>query len=280
MTFIRGRTLTTVIDEYHAERSAGKNSPEVQHCRLLEVFVKVCEAVAYAHNRGVIHRDLKPDNIMLQPGSSGEEFVKLIDFGIAKIRAEADTADTTTRVVGSKAYMAPEQFDGKPSAASDIYAFGVIAYELVSGHRPFEAMAPSDRLLAQRWERIKKPREFNIALPRKAEQAILRALRFEPEQRFQHAREFGQTLADVLERVRETAPSKRKRRLAEVGIGMLSAAVMAVVLLSVTERHFRILASQLPHRPSPWLGLTRSTARGTTKQRCRCSGKQQTQEAD
>src|SRR5439155_10023444 len=97
----RGRTLTQIIDEYHAapdSAGAGRKPPgpaappglpldrEVQRCRLLEVFVKVCEAVAYAHNRGVIHRDLKPDNVML--GHYGE--TQVLDWGMAKLRSMAE----------------------------------------------------------------------------------------------------------------------------------------------------------------------------------------------
>src|SRR5256886_12511727 len=94
MTFIHGRTLKEVIDEYHAGRAAGSARelppPEVQRCRLLEIFVKVCEAVAYAHHRGVIHRDLKPDNVMIGP--YGETLV--LDWGMAKVlRSEEHTSE-------------------------------------------------------------------------------------------------------------------------------------------------------------------------------------------
>ena len=89
--------------------------------RIGRIMRQAAQALNAAHDKGVWHLDLKPENIMLQKGSGDEEFVKLIDFGIAKVRGTGGSLTlSNVRIVGSQAYMAPEQFDGKPSAASDI----------------------------------------------------------------------------------------------------------------------------------------------------------------
>src|SRR5262249_20401281 len=152
MTFVHGRTLKDVIDDYHegrplfstrpspgeggGEQRTAQEPPEVRLCRLLEVFVKVCEAVAYAHNRGAIHRDLKPDNVMLGP--FGETLV--LDWGMAKVlnlpeqpggsppvHLSYTSGSTKTQaglIMGSPFYMAPEMAHGRSVDAderTDVY---------------------------------------------------------------------------------------------------------------------------------------------------------------
>jgi hypothetical protein len=153
-------------------------------------------------------------NIMLQRGPGDEEHVKLIDFGIAKIQPAADKGISSTFVVGSPDYMAPEQYEGKPTAASDIYALGVIAYELVTGRKPFAAGSVSDLLTAQRQGAIPRPSQINPWLPQTAEEAILRSLRYQPDERFQQAREFGHVLGETLER-----PAGEERRKSNLTAG-------------------------------------------------------------
>src|SRR5207247_9068964 len=98
----------------------------------------ICQELSAAHERGVYHRDLKPENIMLQNLGAGEELVKLIDFGIARVKdSQVAASGEMTRIAGTLNYMAPEQLTGKASASSDIYALGAIAYEMVTGQRPF-----------------------------------------------------------------------------------------------------------------------------------------------
>src|SRR5207248_7363585 len=139
MSFIHGRTLNEVIADYHTGSAASGEAREVQAARLLEMFIQVCQAVAYAHHRGVIHRDLKPDNVMLGP--FGETLV--LDWGMAKVRnlpeqpASAATGQLTyfngsTKtqaglVMGSPWYMAPEVAEGRAADAderTDVYLLG------------------------------------------------------------------------------------------------------------------------------------------------------------
>src|SRR5436190_18839029 len=107
--------------------------------RAAEIIKQTGRALSAAHERGIFHRDLKPENIMLQSFGRGEEQVKIIDFGIAKLKDSLVAPSTVTgATAGTVAYMAPEQLSGKPvSAATDIFALGAIAYEIVAGRKPF-----------------------------------------------------------------------------------------------------------------------------------------------
>jgi eukaryotic-like serine/threonine-protein kinase len=163
MREVRGRTLTEVIAETHqgSEQQWANSSTGWSFRRLVDAFLRVCEAVAYAHTRGVVHRDLKPDNVML--GAHGE--VLVLDWGLAKVtgrqdsdaRADGSSPPNTDRVVtarseddalatrmghvaGTPAYMPPEQARGeteKIDARADIYALGAILYHLLGGRPPY-----------------------------------------------------------------------------------------------------------------------------------------------
>src|SRR5438105_3676215 len=104
-----------------------------------EMLKQIGRALGAAHDKGIFHRDLKPENIMLQNFGAGEEQVKIIDFGIAKLKDSIVAPSTMTgATAGTVSYMAPEQLSGRPvSAATDIFAMGAIAYELATGRRPF-----------------------------------------------------------------------------------------------------------------------------------------------
>lgn len=105
----------------------------------LDVFDQIFDALAHAHARGVVHRDLKPDNILLEPLEGGRLRVRLVDFGVAQHRRDNDDASSEPSVVGTPEYMSPEQCLGSPtvSFASDLYSVGVMIFEIVSGHLPF-----------------------------------------------------------------------------------------------------------------------------------------------
>ena len=161
---------------------------------------QIGRALAAAHDKGIFHRDLKPENIMLQRYGGGEEQVKVIDFGIAKLK-DSIVADSTQTgaTAGTVSYMAPEQLTGRPvSAAMDIYAMGAIAYELVTGRKPFNPETGFELLEMQRAGVRVKPADLRPALSEEASMLILRALSFEPRDRFQNARELGDALARAL----------------------------------------------------------------------------------
>ncbi|OFV96903.1 MAG: hypothetical protein A3H94_03315 [Acidobacteria bacterium RIFCSPLOWO2_02_FULL_60_20] len=175
MQFVEGVTLRSEIS---------KDGMELR--RVAHIMRQVGQALGAAHDKGVYHRDLKPENIMLTRSSETEEYVKLIDFGIAAVRDSQVVAQSLpSKVVGTLSYMAPEQVMGKGSPSSDIYALGVIAFEMLTGQRP-EAS----------WEGVaKKPREWRAEIPEGAQQVILQALSYQPEKRLAKPREFGDQMA-------------------------------------------------------------------------------------
>ena len=151
MRFVRGRTLVQASRDHHLKRQAGEEEP-LGLVSLLSAFVAVCNTVAYAHSRGVVHRDLKGENVLL--GDFGEVFV--LDWGVAKVLGAREegastgmegrylTADAGRTVqgdvVGTPAYMAPEQAEGRldlVDSRTDIYGLGAILYEILTGQPPF-----------------------------------------------------------------------------------------------------------------------------------------------
>ena len=188
MQFVEGANLRSVI------RPEGMNL-----ARIARLMRQTGRALDAAHEKGIHHRDLKPENIMLQDLGGGEELVKLIDFGIATVRDSQVTASQDSMVVaGTLAYMAPEQLERKPSAASDIYALGVIAYEMATGQRPFMADSIPELYERQRAGVEVKPVELRPDLPEAAQAVILKALSFAPQDRYRSARDFAEALVRAL----------------------------------------------------------------------------------
>jgi serine/threonine protein kinase len=169
--------------------------------RVASIIKQAGSAINAIHEQRVFHRDLKPENIMLQRLGRGEEQVKILDFGVAKVKESLIASSTMTGAVsaGTVFYMAPEQLRlQKVSALSDIYSLGVIAYETVTGRRPFKAQTgPHLAEMQQQGVRV-KPTDLCPLLSLEAEGIILRALAFEPQARPQNAAEFGDALARAL----------------------------------------------------------------------------------
>jgi serine/threonine protein kinase len=189
MQFIDGVTLRSQI-----------KSEGMPLDRASEIIKQIGRALSAAHEKGIFHRDLKPENIMLQSFGRDEEQVKIIDFGIAKLKDSMVAPSTVIgATAGTVAYMAPEQLSGRAtSAATDIYAFGAIAYEIVTGRKPFNPETGFELLEMQRRGVRINCSDLRPAVSPEANDLVMRALGFEPSTRFQTARELGDTLARAL----------------------------------------------------------------------------------
>ena len=197
MEHLRGTTL--------AQGLADKNfSVE----RIVSVGAQILSALEEAHGCGVIHRDLKSENVVLETRRDGSDFVKVLDFGIAAFVGSADQS-----IVGTPEYMAPEQIRGEPPhAATDIYAMGIMLYEMVCGRTPFAGVALS-ALLERHLTEIPAPPSRIASCPPALEDVILRALEKEPKRRFGDAREMRGALLAVVGSAGRTCPSCGERVL-------------------------------------------------------------------
>jgi tetratricopeptide (TPR) repeat protein len=210
MRFVRGRTLAEAVEVYHRRRTQGEAGP-LELRQLLGALVGVCNAVAYAHSRGVLHRDLKPQNVVL--GDYGE--VVLLDWGLARLLDQADSdsdvaplalpassSDDATvqgQVLGTPAYMAPEQAEGRLdllAPATDVYGLGAILYQVLTGKPPFTETDTLKLLRRVVHDAPTRPRLLVPGVPAALEAVCLKALAKKPAERFGSA---GQ-LADEVQR--------------------------------------------------------------------------------
>ena len=169
--------------------------------RAASILRQLGDALEAVHDKRIFHRDLKPENIMFQVLKDGTELVKLVDFGIAKVKDSAIGPSTANDVsTGSVAYMSPEQLRGgkKVTAASDIYVMAVIAYEMLTGRRPFNPNSPAHLLELQRAAVRVKPTDLRPNLRPETQAIILRGLAFDATLRYQSGAEFGYSLARSL----------------------------------------------------------------------------------
>jgi hypothetical protein len=159
-----------------------------------------CSGLAASHAKGIIHRDLKPDNLFLVRRGGDENFVKILDFGIAKLTATSSTNNKTRTgtVIGTPAYMSPEQCAGRSNidARADIYALGIVMYEMLTGTVPFKGEGFGDIVVAQLTETPKKPSELRADIPPELDAIVMKAIEKEASARFQSMEELGIALGD------------------------------------------------------------------------------------
>ncbi|MBI5500257.1 MAG: protein kinase [Deltaproteobacteria bacterium] len=165
-----------------------------------EVLVDALDALGAAHAKGIVHRDMKPENVFLVPGRKGERVVKLVDFGIARLADEADSTMRLTRpgaVMGTPYYMSPEQARGEAAvdAGVDIYAVGVMLFEALAGRLPFMGSSYNEVLSKVLAEPFPSIRETRPDVPEEIERIIRRACARERAARYRDAGEFGEALA-------------------------------------------------------------------------------------
>jgi PAS domain S-box-containing protein len=242
MRLVSGRTLSEAVQSYHRSRAEGKAEP-LELIALLTAFVAVCNTIAYAHSRGVIHRDLKGDNIIL--GDYGEVIV--LDWGLAKrfgpaedegggsVLADLMQADAERtvqgQVVGTPAFMAPEQAAGRPDQVgplTDIYGLGAILYVILTGQAPFTGSNTIEILRSVQRGLVTPPHELWPEVPAGLEAVCLRAMAREPAARYPSAAELGQEVQrwqDVQRRKAEDA-LRRQRGILQSILNSMSEGVM------------------------------------------------------
>ncbi|MCI0456352.1 MAG: protein kinase, partial [Gemmataceae bacterium] len=206
MRFVNGRTLADAVRDYHNRRQAGQSGRPAL-VQLLNAFVAVCNTVAYAHSRGVVHRDLKGQNILL--GEFGEVIV--LDWGLAKVVGQPNEEPGALpgatglgvregltaqgQVLGTPAYMSPEQAEGRLDEVgphTDVHGLGAILYEILTGQPPFTGADTHEVLRKVREEEPIAPRLVCAEVPEALEAVCLRALRKLPAERYASAAELGQ----------------------------------------------------------------------------------------
>jgi serine/threonine protein kinase len=167
--FISGKTLYEVIER------------DLEEGEIASVVIQLTDVVAHSHGMGIIHRDIKPGNVMVQPDGT----LKLLDFGAAKELRDKEMSDTVT---GSRPYMAPEQIMGKSQRSSDVWALGVVMYVLYTGMFPFYHEV--EKVLMDIILRVppSPPSRFNEELKPEMERIILNCLEKRPENRYPDAR--------------------------------------------------------------------------------------------
>jgi serine/threonine-protein kinase len=189
MEYVEGRTLADFL------AGGGRIMPD----RAIDIAEDVLTALEAAHAQGVIHRDIKPGNIMLSPKGQ----VKVTDFGIARVTTTADTVAQTAAILGTASYLSPEQAQGQPvDGRSDIYSLGCVLYEMVTGRPPFLGDSPVSVASKQVLEQPIPPSNLNGDVTPELDAVILRALAKNPANRYQSAEEMR---AD-LDRVRRGLP--------------------------------------------------------------------------
>jgi serine/threonine protein kinase len=203
MEYVEGRSGAQLL------QSRGRLGPEVA----VEIGIQACGGLEYAHRQGIIHRDVKPGNLMVIGGPAGrrggspasphepptgEMTVKLTDFGIARA-AEQTRLTQVGSVVGTAAYLAPEQARGEEATpASDVYALGVVIYQLLTGRLPWEGTTLAELAIRRENERPLPPSSYDPEVPETLSTAVLRSLEGDPGLRYTTARELANALRDGL----------------------------------------------------------------------------------
>jgi len=220
MEWAEGRSLRHILSD------AGTLAPEAA----VGIALAVCDALEYVHGRGVAHRDLKPENIVVDDRGR----IKILDFGVATPGAFF-VSDPPRRATGTPDYISPEQVLGKRGdARSDIYALGVMLYEMLTGTVPFSGA----NALAVMNDRLRNapapPRELNPAIPVELEKAVCRALERDPKRRYASVRDFACALGTS--RRPRPVESRVRQVLSYVALGMIPGTIFALLAYAASRQ--------------------------------------------
>ena len=233
MEWCEGRLLRQILDE-------GRIDPE----RAIRIAVAVLDALQYVHDNGVVHRDLKPENIMVD----SDDHVKLIDFGIAgDAAAKRLTYANLTAALGTPNYISPEQVKGKRGdGRSDVYAMGVILYEMLTGRLPFTGSSPMEVINDRLLNHPMPPSVAEPSISPQLQEVIYRALERDPRNRYANAREFARDLqhldqVGVADRPELQDWKKRKSHglrkiLYYSGLALIPVAILLIMMLVAHHR--------------------------------------------
>ncbi|MEA2315630.1 MAG: eukaryotic-like serine/threonine-protein kinase [Solirubrobacteraceae bacterium] len=228
MEYIQGRSCAEILRD--------DRWMEVEEA--LSIIEQACEGLHYAHRHGVVHRDVKPGNLL----RAREGEVKLADFGIAKATEQSSITQVGS-VLGTAAYLAPEQARGEEAGPSaDLYALGVVTYQLISGRLPYEATSLTELALKQQQEAPPRLDTLVAAVGPELADAVAVALALEPRERYQTAREMGRALRDGADGI-----SPRERRAPVRG----APATQATNVLTSRRRSTQQTQAVTPRRPRP-----------------------------
>jgi serine/threonine protein kinase len=253
MELVRGKTLSELIPR-----------KGLSLAKFFEIAIPLADAVAAAHEKGILHRDLKPDNLML----SDERRLKILDFGLAKLKPEAGVSgisDLPTnarteegRIVGTVAYMSPEQAEGKAlDSRSDIFSLGIVLYEMATGERPFRGETTASVLSSILKDTPKSVTEINPALPSLLGRILRRCLVKDAEHRYQTAKDLRNELQELKREVDsgELQEGVAPRKSATVPKWML-AVVSLLVVVAVALYLLRRLPEKTSHPTTKFTQLT------------------------
>ena len=186
MEYIQGNTLKDII----------KTQGPLSHAVAVDYAVQIAEALAYAHSHQLVHRDIKPQNMLID----GRGVLKVSDFGIARVASVSTMTMTGKNVMGSVHYLSPEQAQGGyVDTRSDLYSLGVVLYEMVTGRVPFDGDTAVSVAIKHIQDRVIPPRRIRENIPPSLEKVILKAMQKRPAQRYQYAAEMINDLVRTLE---------------------------------------------------------------------------------
>src|SRR6058998_4226121 len=211
MEYLPGKTLKDVIRE----------EAPLDQLRAIDYAIQILHAASFAHRRGVVHRDIKPHNVIV----GGDGRLKVTDFGIA--RAGASEMTETGSIMGTAQYLSPEQAQGAPvDPRSDLYSLGIVLYEMLTGHVPFTGDTPVEIAMKHLSQVPEPPSKLRSEVPHDLDAIVMRALAKDPDQRYSSAEEMDADLARVARGVAVSRETEDAMTHVLSGAGASTAATM------------------------------------------------------